>query len=159
MLRQQDLTCGVHPYSNSNHRHPQPGAGVHLPQHPPAPITQSMATLPPLTVAGASQIQQQQHVCRGTYQSCGVTCPGLPPHAPVAAALPWTTDSASVLKEILQELRDVTDRMRVDDQRQDECGDWKFAAMVIDRLCLCLFTVFTVVSTFAILCSAPHFFA
>ena len=47
----------------------------------------------------------------------------------------------------------------VDDVRQDEINDWRFAAMVVDRLCLCAFTIFTVVSTFTILFSAPSFYA
>jgi len=35
---------------------------------------------------------------------------------------------------------------------------WKHAAMVIDRLCLCMFTAFTLVLTTSILFSAPHLF-
>jgi len=42
---------------------------------------------------------------------------------------------------------------------RDEVNDWRFAAMVVDRLCLCLFTVFTVVSTLTILLSAPSFYS
>lgn len=85
------------------------------------------------------------------------------------AAAPSTSESVgggghtaayhTVLKDILRELRSVTEKMKKDDEMQDACGDWKFAAMVLDRLCLCLFTVFTVVSTFAILFSAPHILA
>ena len=37
--------------------------------------------------------------------------------------------------------------------------DWKFAAMVIDRMCLIVFTLFTVVATIAVLLSAPHVLA
>ena len=90
-----------------------------------------------------------------------------PPPSPVfdLPQTAWTTDqqssaaTAGILKDILTELRQLTDKMRADDQRQDECSEWKFAAMVIDRTCLCLFTVFTIVSTFSILFSAPHFMA
>jgi len=35
-------------------------------------------------------------------------------------------------------------------------NDWKFAAMVLDRLCLITFTLFTFVATIAVLLSAPH---
>jgi len=66
------------------------------------------------------------------------------------------TEAVCLLKSILGELRTITTKLRQDERFEDECSDWKFAAMVVDRLCLCLFTMFTVISTFAILFSAPH---
>jgi len=66
------------------------------------------------------------------------------------------TPGVCLLKSILGELRTITNKLRQDERFEDECSDWKFAAMVVDRLCLCLFTMFTVISTFAILFSAPH---
>ena len=63
------------------------------------------------------------------------------------------------LRDILKELRYMTEKMRKDNDFQEQCNDWKFAAMVIDRLCLWVFTIFTIVSTFAILFSAPHVIA
>jgi len=62
----------------------------------------------------------------------------------------------SQLADILMEIRRLTDKCRHDEDIQEECNDWKFAAMVIDRMCLVMFTVFTVVSTCAILFSAPN---
>jgi nicotinic acetylcholine receptor len=59
-------------------------------------------------------------------------------------------------KEILKELRIITEKIKQDEEFSNECNDWKFAAMVIDRLCLWCFTIFTIVSTLAILLSAPH---
>uniref|UniRef100_A0A3Q3EC87 Cholinergic receptor, nicotinic, alpha 7 (neuronal) n=1 Tax=Labrus bergylta TaxID=56723 RepID=A0A3Q3EC87_9LABR len=45
--------------------------------------------------------------------------------------------------------------------RQDEeetlCNEWKFAAAVIDRLCLVAFSLFTILCTIGILMSAPNF--
>ena len=35
-------------------------------------------------------------------------------------------------------------------------ADWKFAAMVLDRMCLFFFTTFTIVATCAVLAVAPH---
>ena len=35
-------------------------------------------------------------------------------------------------------------------------ADWKFAAMVIDRLCLIFFTLFTAIATVTTLAVAPH---
>lgn len=66
------------------------------------------------------------------------------------------TAAVDALSSILCELRLVTDKLRDDERRLVICSDWKFAAMVVDRFCLILFTVFTIVSTFAILFSAPH---
>ena len=63
------------------------------------------------------------------------------------------------LREVLKELKLMTEKMQRDEYFQDQCNDWKFAAMVIDRLCLWMFTIFTIVSTFAILFSAPNIFS
>ncbi|KAF0300447.1 Neuronal acetylcholine receptor subunit alpha-7 [Amphibalanus amphitrite] len=63
---------------------------------------------------------------------------------------------ARELQLILRELRTVTDRLRQDDEEAVVTSDWKFAAMVVDRLCLIVFTLFTVVATVAVLLSAPH---
>lgn len=60
------------------------------------------------------------------------------------------------LQMILRELRTVTDRLRSDEEEAMVTSDWKFAAMVVDRLCLIVFTLFTVVATVAVLLSAPH---
>lgn len=66
--------------------------------------------------------------------------------------------NTSVHKEILKELKFLTDKIKRDEDFQERCTDWKFAALVIDRLCLWLFTTFTIVSTCAILFSAPNVF-
>lgn len=47
-------------------------------------------------------------------------------------------------------------QMRKDDEDADISRDWKFAAMVVDRLCLIIFTLFTIIATLAVLLSAPH---
>ncbi|XP_032529179.2 neuronal acetylcholine receptor subunit alpha-7 isoform X2 [Danaus plexippus] len=60
------------------------------------------------------------------------------------------------LSLILKELRVITDKMRTDDEEADISRDWKFAAMVVDRLCLIIFTLFTIIATLAVLLSAPH---
>lgn len=73
-----------------------------------------------------------------------------------ALADPIGTGTRPEFREILKELRIITEKIKKDDEFENECNDWKFAAMVIDRLCLWCFTLFTVVSTLAILLSAPH---
>ena len=79
-----------------------------------------------------------------------------PPSYGLVAGDPTETDGSSVLKDILKEVRFLAAKKKKDDEFEDQCNDWKFAAMVIDRLCLWMFTIFTIVSTFAILFSAPH---
>ncbi|XP_032311863.2 neuronal acetylcholine receptor subunit alpha-7 [Drosophila ananassae] len=58
---------------------------------------------------------------------------------------------------ILKELRWITDQLKKEDETGDITRDWKFAAMVVDRLCLIIFTLFTIIATLAVLFSAPHF--
>ena len=75
-----------------------------------------------------------------------------------------TTPTSSVnsttreLQCILKELKFITNRMKLQEEEAEIIGDWKFAAMVIDRFCLIVFTAFTIITTLAVLCSAPHIF-
>lgn len=48
-------------------------------------------------------------------------------------------------------------KLKKEDETGDVTRDWKFAAMVVDRLCLIIFTLFTIIATLAVLFSAPHF--
>ena len=63
------------------------------------------------------------------------------------------------LLSILNELRFITHKMKENDEKEEETNDWKFAAMVIDRLCFWIFTLYLVVTTLAIFFSAPHLFS
>lgn len=58
---------------------------------------------------------------------------------------------------ILKEIRWITDQLRKEDEDADISKDWKFAAMVVDRLCLIIFTLFTIIATLFVLFSAPNF--
>lgn len=69
------------------------------------------------------------------------------------------SEENTALKQILKELRFLSAKKREEDEFQEVCNDWKYAAIVIDRLCLWMFTIFTIVSTFAILFSAPNILA
>jgi len=62
------------------------------------------------------------------------------------------------LSLILKELRMITDKIRKDDEAAEITNEWKFAAMVVDRLCLIVFTLFTIIATVAVLASAPQVF-
>ena len=57
---------------------------------------------------------------------------------------------------ILKEIKVITDKIRADEESSSIEGDWKFAAMVIDRLCLIVYTIFTILATIAVLWTAPH---
>ena len=57
---------------------------------------------------------------------------------------------------ILREIKVITDKIKEDDEAAQVEGDWKFAAMVIDRLCLIVYTVFTIIATVVMLWTAPH---
>ncbi len=60
------------------------------------------------------------------------------------------------LQAILREIRFVTGRMKKAEDDAEVVADWKFAAMVVDRMCLIVFTSFTIIATVAVLLSAPH---
>lgn len=60
---------------------------------------------------------------------------------------------------IMQELRFIANRYRREDDLADIIGEWKFAAIVIDRLCLIVFSTFAVLSLAICLASAPHLIA
>lgn len=90
-------------------------------------------TTGPATILAQQQQQQQQ-------QPTSSSCLG----------------SHRELMLILKELRVITEKIRKDEEASDITNDWKFAAMVVDRLCLILFTCFTVIATIAVLFSAPH---
>lgn len=61
------------------------------------------------------------------------------------------------LAKILEEVRYIAKRFRHQDDDKSVCNEWKFAASVIDRLCLLAFSLFTILFTIGILMSAPNF--
>ncbi|XP_071369847.1 neuronal acetylcholine receptor subunit alpha-7-like, partial [Centroberyx affinis] len=62
------------------------------------------------------------------------------------------------LTQILEEVRYIARRFRRgQDEEETVCSEWKFAAAVIDRLCLMAFSIFTILCTIGILMSAPNF--
>lgn len=62
----------------------------------------------------------------------------------------------SELLAILNELRFITHKVKADNEATEEANDWKFAAMVIDRLCFITFSLYLIVATMAIFFSAPN---
>ena len=59
---------------------------------------------------------------------------------------------------ILRELRLLTKKLREDEEDESKGKRWKFAAMVIDRLCMIIFSIANLTSTFAILLTAKNVF-
>ncbi|XP_072760865.1 nicotinic acetylcholine receptor alpha7 subunit isoform X1 [Anoplolepis gracilipes] len=57
---------------------------------------------------------------------------------------------------ILKEIKIITNQLKAEDENTKITNDWKFAAMVIDRMCLIIFTLFTIIATITVLLSAPH---
>nr|QOR60934.1 nicotinic acetylcholine receptor alpha subunit 16 [Necator americanus] len=64
-----------------------------------------------------------------------------------------------ILQRIYHELKVVTKRMVDTDREEQASNNWKFAAMVVDRLCLYVFTIFILASTVGIFWSAPYLVA
>ena len=63
-----------------------------------------------------------------------------------------------ILVCILKEVKHIT--RKIQDSKEEEIKDldWKFAAMVIDRLCLVVFSVSTIIITVSILMTSKNFF-
>nr|XP_040028594.1 neuronal acetylcholine receptor subunit alpha-7-like isoform X2 [Gasterosteus aculeatus aculeatus] len=58
---------------------------------------------------------------------------------------------------ILEEVSYIAQRLRDKDRAEVICSEWKFAAAVVDRLCLVAFSLFSIICTFTILMAAPNF--
>lgn len=61
------------------------------------------------------------------------------------------------VSQILEEVQYIARRFREQDEGEAICSEWKFAAAVVDRLCLVAFSLFSIICTFTILMSAPNF--
>ena len=62
------------------------------------------------------------------------------------------------LNMILKELQTITNKIKNDEDDEEMSLDWKFAAMVIDRLCLVIFTFATFMSTALTVITSKNFF-
>ncbi len=62
------------------------------------------------------------------------------------------------LSSILSEIRLMTQRLKDDEENETKSLNWKFAAMVIDRLCLVIFSIATVLSSVLILSTSKNIF-
>lgn len=63
------------------------------------------------------------------------------------------------MQQIYSEVKFIARRMEREDEVQEAKNDWRFAAMVVDRLCLVLFTGLIILSTCGIFFAAPYLVA
>jgi hypothetical protein len=64
-----------------------------------------------------------------------------------------------VLQKIHREIKVITRRMIETDRECDQSSNWKYAAMVVDRLCLYVFTLILLGTIVGVLVSAPYLVA
>ncbi len=62
------------------------------------------------------------------------------------------------LNAILKELRCMTQKLKDDEEEEEQSLNWKFAAMVIDRLCMYFFAIATFISTALILFTSSNLY-
>jgi nicotinic acetylcholine receptor len=63
-----------------------------------------------------------------------------------------------LMSNILKELQVLTKKIADDAEDEEKELSWKFAAMVIDRLCMWIFAISTFIATVGILFTAKNFF-
>ena len=63
-----------------------------------------------------------------------------------------------LINNILKELQVLTKKIQDDAEDEEKELNWKFAAMVVDRLCMWFFAIATFASTVGILFTAKNFF-
>nr|XP_046249491.1 neuronal acetylcholine receptor subunit alpha-7a [Scatophagus argus] len=126
-----------------------------------APASQS--TNGNVLYVGVRGMESIHYSTAATAPGSGVLCGRLAGRAGEDEMLLPTGHSSSVgsvepeLAKILDEVRYISKRFRDQDQDESVCSEWKFAASVIDRLCLMAFSLFTILCTIGILMSAPNF--
>jgi len=72
------------------------------------------------------------------------------------AVRPVTSLLEKDLQKILKEISVISNKIRRDDDVGKVASEWKFAAMVMDRLCLVVFFLFTTILSAAVFISAPN---
>uniref|UniRef100_A0A3B5LVM8 Si:ch73-380n15.2 n=1 Tax=Xiphophorus couchianus TaxID=32473 RepID=A0A3B5LVM8_9TELE len=94
------------------------------------------------------------------YHSTGTDNPAFPPSTDsglVTCGIDGEGEQIPEISLILEEVQYIARRFRDQDEGEEICSEWKFAAAVVDRLCLVAFSLFSIICTFTILMSAPNF--
>lgn len=144
----------------------------HSPPHHMSTNSIQMSTIP-------GQASTQSTATNGnmnlyfSYHSMGTDNPAFPPSTDSSVVVGGTTSSqhdihsdqtrtllleqVPEISRILEEVQYIARRFRDQDEGEAICSEWKFAAAVVDRLCLVAFSLFSIICTFTILMSAPNF--
>ncbi|XP_018538998.2 neuronal acetylcholine receptor subunit alpha-7 [Lates calcarifer] len=128
-----------------------------------ASTSASQSTNGNMLYVGVRGLESIPYSTAATSPDSGVLCGRLGVRAGEEELLLPTAHSSSLGKvepeiaKILDEVRYIAKRFRVQDEDISVCNEWKFAAAVIDRLCLMAFSLFTILCTIGILMSAPNF--
>ncbi|XP_051939269.1 neuronal acetylcholine receptor subunit alpha-7-like isoform X2 [Hippocampus zosterae] len=152
------------------------------PHPPPHPTSIQMSTIPGQASTQSTNTNGNINLYLG-YDSMGSQSPSFPPSTDPSVLLCGSGGGGSdrhpagsspgdihleqtrtLLPEqlpdvsrILEEVQYIARRFREHDEAQAICSEWKFAAAVVDRLCLVAFSLFSIICTFTILMSAPNF--
>uniref|UniRef100_A0A915BFX7 Uncharacterized protein n=1 Tax=Parascaris univalens TaxID=6257 RepID=A0A915BFX7_PARUN len=103
-----------------------------------------------------SRMSHRQHSLLGQKVSFDLS----PIHSELISDLHKGVQKACVeLRDIAGHMKAMRKRMEEEERDEQAENDWKFAAMVVDRMCLLMFTVFIVISTCGIMFSSPHLIA
>lgn len=101
----------------------------------------------PMSVAN-HLVPRQQHKCKNPHHH----------HDPNDMLLPRDMRAfRSDMRMIQSELRIITDFIKQGEAEEDISQDWKFSAMVLDRLCLIIFSILTSILSYVTLFSAKNF--
>uniref|UniRef100_A0A3P9LKQ0 Neuronal acetylcholine receptor subunit alpha-7 n=1 Tax=Oryzias latipes TaxID=8090 RepID=A0A3P9LKQ0_ORYLA len=128
-----------------------------------APTSTSLSTNGNLLYVGVRGLESLQYSPGATSPDSGVVCGRLITRAGEDEMLLPSSHASSLgnmemeLAKILDEVRYIAKRFRDQDEDESVCNEWKFAASVVDRLCLMAFSLFTILCTIGILMSAPNF--
>ncbi|XP_044210651.1 neuronal acetylcholine receptor subunit alpha-7-like [Thunnus albacares] len=112
---------------------------------------------------GSRGLESIHHTTAAPSPDSGILCGQLIGRGGEDEVLLPTGQSSSVgnvepeLAKILDEVRYIAKHFRNQDEYKSVRNEWKFAAAVIDRLCLMAFSLFTILCTIGILMSAPNF--
>ncbi|XP_029013881.1 neuronal acetylcholine receptor subunit alpha-7 isoform X2 [Betta splendens] len=135
----------------------------HPPPHHTSTSSIQMSSIPGPASAPAAATNGAMNLYFG-FRSMGTDNPAFPPSADASPhnagsepAPPAPPAPPPEIGQILEEVQYIARRFREQDEGEAVCSEWKFAAAVVDRLCLVAFSLFSIICTFTILMSAPNF--
>jgi len=80
---------------------------------------------------------------------------GTPPSPDLSTYSPSRSD----LRDILSQLKTISNRVKKKEDEEQLIADWKFASRVLDRLFLYIFLLFILLSSCVIMMTVPDVFA